>query len=461
MLPFWQIRPPHPSSSAAWYAARMPGPEPCDLLVRGDVVLTMTDGLPEIADGAVAVTDGRIVAVGASNDLAARFDPADELVGGIVMPGLVNTHGHAGMTLYRGLGDDMPLERWLHEFVWPAEQRFTTPENVALGTRLAIAEMLASGTTTFTDMYFFQATVGEVAAEAGIRALLGQAVIGFPVPGCPDIETSFRKADELAATYRDHPLIDVSMALHAVYTLSPDQLRAGAEHAARLGVPLQIHVSETTTEVANCRETHGMSPPELLAETGVLRAGTICAHGVHMTESDIALLRETGAGVSLNPESNMKLGSGIPDVAGLLASGIGLGLGTDGAASNNDLDLWDSVRLAALLPKGTGMDPEAVPAAEAVRLATRGGAELLGLGDEIGTLEPGKRADLCVIDTDAAHLTPAYHPTSLLAYAVHGSDVVHTVVDGRPVYRDRRHLTLDLPATRAAVNKLARDIASA
>ena len=433
--------------------------KPCDLLIFGDVVLPMTSGLPELADSAVVVVDGAIAEVGAAADLRARWEPGDEIRGGVVLPGLVNTHGHAGMTLYRGLGDDMPLEKWLHEFVWPAEKLLATEENVAAGTQLAIAEMLASGTTCFADMYFFQQRVGDVASACGIRTLLGQAVIGFPVPGCPTPEHAFEKVRALHERFAGDPLVDTSMALHAVYTLTPELLARGAEVAGGLGVPLQIHVSETETEVRNCRAEHGLTPPALLKRTGVLRRGTICAHGVHLTDEDVALVRDSGAGVSLNPESNLKLASGIPDIAGLLAAGIPLGLGTDGAASNNDLDMWDSVRLAALLPKGVTRDPEVVPAGAAVRLATAGGAAVLGLADRVGTLVPGMRADLCVIDTDAAHLTPLYHALSHLAYATHGSDVIHTVVDGRVVYRDRVHTTLDLESTKNEVRRIAAKIA--
>jgi 5-methylthioadenosine/S-adenosylhomocysteine deaminase len=437
----------------------MPERTACDLVVSGDYVLPMTDGLPVLEDAAVAVLDGAIVAVGPRSDVARRFAGKDEIAGGIVLPGLVNCHGHAGMTLYRGLGDDMPLMEWLQDFVWPAEKRFTTPENVALGTRLAVAEMLASGTTAFADMYFFEDVVGGVCADAGIRVLLGQAVIGFPTPDAPNAGASMQKCATLAAKYRGHPLVRVSMALHAVYTVSPENLATGAKEAARHGIPIQIHMSETEREVADCVAATGMRPPQLLAKTGVLRKGTICAHGVHMTAEDVALVRDAGAGVSVNPESNLKLASGVPDVAGWLAAGLTLGLGTDGAASNNDLDLWDAVRLAALLPKGVARDPTVVPAQEAVRLATRGGAELMGLGDVAGTLAPGKRADLCVIDTSAPHLAPLYHPYSHLAYAVRGSDVLHTVVDGRVVYRDRRHTTLDVAAIRADVRRIAREIA--
>jgi 5-methylthioadenosine/S-adenosylhomocysteine deaminase len=434
---------------------------PCDLVVRGDFVLPMTDGLPVLEHAAVAVTDGAIVAVGPAAEIARRFAAKDEIAGGIVMPGLVNCHGHAAMTLYRGLGDDMPLMEWLHDFVWPAEKKFTTPANVALGTRLAIAEMFASGTTTFADMYFFEDAVGRACADAGMRVLLGQAVIGFPTPDSPNAGASIQKCAALVNEFRGHRLVRVSVALHAVYTVNPEQQASAAREAARLGIPIQIHMSESEREVADCVAVHGLRPPQLLAKTGVLRPGTICAHGVHLTAEDVALVRDAGAGIALNPESNLKLGSGVPDIAGFVAAGLRLGLGTDGAASNNDLDLFDAIRLAALIPKGVARDPALVPAEEAVRMATRGGAELLGMGALTGTLEPGKRADVCVIDTSAPHLTPMYHPYSHLAYAVRGSDVMHTVVDGRVVYRDRRHTTLDVAAIRAEAAALAREIAAA
>src|SRR5262245_16829771 len=431
----------------------------CDLLVRGGFVLPMTDGLPVLRDGAVAVTDGAIVAVGARDDLARAWAPKDEIAGGIVLPGLVKPHGHAAMTRCGGLGADLPLGEWLEHVIWPAEKRFTTPANVAAGTRLAVAEMLASGTTAFADMYFFEDAVGRVCADAGIRVLLGQAVIGFPTPDAPSAGASFARCVALTEAFRRHPLVRVSMALHAVYTVSQEQQAQGAEEAARLSTPTQIHMSETEHEVAECVKATGLRPPQLLAKTGVLRKGTICAHGVHLTQYDVELLRSSGAGVSINPESNLKLGSGVTAVAGLLAAGVTLGLGTDSAASNDDLDLWDSVRLAALLPKGIARDPTLVPAREAVRMATRGGAELLGFDDVIGTLVPGKRADLCVVDTNAPHLTPIYEPYAHLAYAARGSDVIHTVVNGRVVYRDRRHTTLSVPAAISEVALIAREIA--
>ena len=236
----------------------MPERVPCDLLVRGDFVLPMTDGLPVLEGAAVAVRSGAIVDVGPAADLASRYEPRDEIAGGIVLPGLVNCHGHAGMTLYRGLGDDLPLLEWLQEFVWPAERRFTTPENVAIGTRLAVAEMLASGTTAFANMYFFEDVVGQVCADAGIRVLLGQAVIGFPTPDSPDAGASFRKCEALAGAYRGHPLVRVSMALHAVYTLTPEQLEEGARHAERIGLPIQIHMSESEQEVTDCVKATGL-----------------------------------------------------------------------------------------------------------------------------------------------------------------------------------------------------------
>ena len=427
----------------------------CELLVTGDFVVTCDDADRVVQDGAVAVQDGCIVAVGAAAELESRYDPVDRLRGGIVLPGLINTHGHAAMTLYRGLGDDLPLMTWLQDCIWPAEKEFTTPGNVRLGTQLAVAEMLASGTTTFADMYFFEDQVGEVADETGIRALLGQAVIGFPTPDAPDTGTSFRRGEELALRYRDHPRVNVSAALHSVYTLSPQQLSAGAQHASDLGIPIQIHMSETAEEVRNCVERHGVSPPALLQQTGLLRKGTICAHGVHLTDADRELLRDHEAGVSLNPDSNLKLGSGIADVPQLLAAGVPLGLGTDGAASNNGLDLWHALRLTALLHKGVHEDPLAVPAPVALNLATRGGAELLGMSASVGRLSEGLQADLCVLDTASAAMTPLYDPRSHLAYVATGRDVIHTVVAGRVLYRDRLHTTLDLGEVRARMTELA------
>jgi 5-methylthioadenosine/S-adenosylhomocysteine deaminase len=436
-------------------------PERCDLVVRGDFVLPVTPGFPVIEDGAVAVTGGAIVAVGPRADVEARFAADDAIGGGIVLPGLVNCHGHAAMTLYRGLGDDLPLHEWLTGFVWPAEKQFTTPENVALGTELAVAEMLSSGTTTFADMYFFEDQVGDVCARAGMRVLLGQAVIRFQTPDAPSGDAAIDRLRSIVDRWRGNPLVGVSLAMHAVYTVPPAMLRHGADQAAALGVPIQIHCSETRKEVEDCVHEHGVTPPRLLADNDVLREGTILAHGVHLTDDDVALIRDRGAGVALNPESNLKLASGIADVSKLLASGMKLGLGTDGAASNNDLDLWDAIRLAALLPKGVHESPTIVPAAQAVELATRRGAELLGMADRIGTLEPGKRADLCVVDTSAAHLIPLYHPESHLAYAACGSDVMHTVVEGRVVYRDRRLTTLDLGSIAARVRALAPQIRAA
>jgi len=427
----------------------------CELLVTGDFVVTCDDADRVVQDGAVAVQDGCIVAVGAAAELESLYDPVDRLHGGIVLPGLINTHGHAGMTLYRGLGDDLPLMTWLQDCIWPAEKEFTTPENVRLGTQLAVAEMLASGTTTFADMYFFEDQVGEVADETGIRALLGQAVIGFPTPDAPDTGTSFRRGEELALRFRDHPRVNVSAALHSVYTLSPEQLSAGARHASDLGIPVQIHMSETAEEVRNCVERHGVTPPALLQQTGLLRKGTICAHGVHLTDADRELLRDSGAGVSLNPDSNLKLGSGIADVPQLLATGMPLGLGTDGAASNNGLDLWHALRLTALLHKGVHEDPLAVPAPVALNLATRGGAELLGMSASVGSLSEGREADLCVLDTASAAMTPLYDPRSHLAYVATGRDVIHTVVAGRVLYRNRLHTTLDLGELRARMAELA------
>lgn len=431
------------------------------MIVLGDFVLPMTAGLPVIQNGAVAVTGTTIAAVGPRAEIECDWHAAEVLDGGIVLPGLVNTHGHAPMTLYRGLGGDVPLMEWLTKFVWPAEKRFTTAENVAKGARLAVAEMLASGTTTFADMYFFEDAVGDVCAAAGMRVRLGQAVIKFQTPDAPSGDAAIDRARTIVERWRGHPLVTMSLALHAVYTVPPEMLRSGARQAEALGVPIQIHASETRKEVADCIAQHGVTPPRLLLDTGVLKPGTVCAHGVHLTDDDIALIRDAGAGVSLNPESNLKLGSGIPDIAKLVRSGMRLGLGTDGAASNDDLDLWDAVRLAAQLPRGLAEDPTVVSAKDVMRMATLGGAELLGLDQVCGSLVPGKQADLCVVDTSSARMTPVYEPWTHLVFVTRGSDVRHTLVAGRVLYRDRRLTSIDEDAAKRDVRELAAEIAAA
>lgn len=430
----------------------------CDLVIFGDFILPMTDSLPVIEKGAVAILGNSIVEVGLASEIEKQWQAKERLEGGIVIPGLVNTHGHAAMTLYRGLGDNLPVQEWLSRFIWPAEKQFSTEINITLGTELALCEMIASGTTTFADMYFFQSQVAEASQKAGVRALLAQGVVDFPMPGCSGAQEAIALTKKLVDTWDSSELINFSIGLHSIYALSPELLSEGTEMAGKLGIPIQVHVSESRKEVEECLSRYKMTPAALLKKTGVLREGTICAHGVHLTDEDMCLIADVGSGVSLNLDSNLKLGSGIPRIVQMLNSGMLLGLGTDGAASNNTLDLWNAIRLAALLPKGIAQDPTAISAKQVISLATRGGAELLGLGDKVGTLEVGKRADICVIDLNSVSLTPCYSPWAHLAYAARGSDVIHTVINGQVVYRDRSHLTLDRERIRADVVSLAKQI---
>lgn len=429
--------------------------KPCDLLIHGKFLLPMTDEMPVISDGALAIKGNQIVDIGIFTELKKIWSAKEALEGGIILPGLVNTHGHAPMTLYRGLGDGLPTHEWLTDFIWPAEEKFTTPENVKAGAELAIGEMIASGTTTFTDMYFFEQMVGEAAAQAGMRVMLGQALLNGPFGKLDNIKTAFLLCEELLNKWNNHPLVNISMALHSTYTLTPEFIAEGAKRAIDWNIPIQTHVSETIWEVEECIKNHGMTPTKLIEEAGALRQGTICAHGVHLTEDDITRIVNAGAGVALNPQTNLKLGSGIAPIDKLINSGMLLGLGTDGACSNNHLDLWESIRLAALLPKGINQNPTLVDAKKAIWLATRGGAKLLGLESLIGSLEIGKRADICIIDTTALHLSPIYSPWPLLAYSIKGSDVLHTVIDGKVVFRNRKHTTLDISKVRSKVQKIA------
>jgi 5-methylthioadenosine/S-adenosylhomocysteine deaminase len=377
-----------------------------------------------------------------------------------VIPGLVNAHTHAPMVMFRGIADDLKLMEWLTRYIFPAEARNVSPATVREGTRLAALEMIRSGTTTFADMYYFEEEVAEAAREAGIRAVAGQTLIDVP-GGAPDYKTL---ADALAGTerflkrFQGDPLVVAAVAPHSTYLLGPDALKASFALAARYGAPVLIHLSESSDEQKQVRDRYGKTPTEHLRDLGVLRKGVLGAHGIWLTPGDRALLREAGAGIVHCPQSNMKLASGAAPVAAMLADGDRLGLGTDGAASNNDLDMFEEMLTAALLAKHATGDPTAAPAARVLEMATLGGARALGLEDRIGSLEVGKRADLVVVSRDAARMHPLFDPISHLVYAAKGADVRHVVVEGRPVMEDGKVLTLDEAAVLAAAERLRRQV---
>jgi 5-methylthioadenosine/S-adenosylhomocysteine deaminase len=418
---------------------------PVSLVVTGGTVVTMDGEGRVIADGAVAVDGADIVAVDTAVVIDAQYRGAETIdaSGAVVMPGLVNTHTHAPMVLYRGLADDLALMEWLQKYIFPAEAKTVSPEFVRAGTRLAALEMIRSGTTTYADMYYFEEEIARETRAAGLRAVLGQTVIQFPVADAKTPEEALARADAFIQAFKGDPLITPAVAPHAMYTLDGPTLMAARSLAMRHGVPTLIHLAETRDETRAAAERQASSPVAYLDGLGFLGAGVVAAHAVWASESDIATLRARGVGISHNPESNMKLASGTAPVPAYLSAGVPVGLGTDGAASNNDLDMFEAMRVASLLHKLQTGDPRAVDARTALEMATMGGARALGLAAQIGSLEPGKRADLLVVDMSAARQTPMYDPISHLVYATRGDDVRTTVVHGRVLMRDRTVLSLD------------------
>ncbi|MEN8164779.1 MAG: amidohydrolase family protein [Acidobacteriota bacterium] len=428
-----------------------------DLLVLGNSVLTMEPGMAPIEKGAVAIADGRIVEIGSASDLLEQAPTCEVLDAGncLVMPGLINTHSHLAMSLLRGLADDLPLKTWLEDHIWPAEGQHMDRETVALGTRLAVAEQLLGGVTTTTDMYFFADAVCEVLAEAGMRGVIAESLIDASTPRCATPEEMSAKQRELCEGWQNHPLITPSIAAHAPYTVCAANLVKEAELADEFGVPLQIHLSETRWEVETSIEQKGASPVVYLEGLGFLSEQVVAAHCVHLDRNDIDILAENGVGVSHNPVSNLKLASGVAPVPDMLEAGVRLGLGTDGAASNNTLDLLRDLQIAALLHKSVSGDPTTLPAATVLSAATSGGAQILGLGDRVGILKPGMEADLACFALDKAHTTPIYDPWSHMVFAARAADARHVVVRGKVIVRDRQLMTLDLEGIRAKSAEVA------
>ena len=437
----------------------MPG---CDVLLINAVVLTMDDQFTVHRGGAVAIGGDSILAVGPD---AASYT-ANEVVdcgGRVVMPGLINAHTHAPMSLLRGLADDLRLDVWLMGYMMPVEREFVSPDFVRLGTRLSCAEMIRSGITCFADMYYFEDAVAEAASGAGLRALCGQTVLRFPSPDASSYEDSLALARDFIERWRGHPLIVPAPAPHAPYTTTPDILRACADLAAEFDVPLHTHLSETLQEVDDSRRQYGMPVVPWVRRQGLFGAKVLAAHCVHVDEGEIRALKNAGAGIAHNPTSNLKLGAGVAPVAKMLELGVPVGIGTDGPASNNDLDMFEEMRLAALLAKGIGNDPTAIPARDAVAMATRLGARALHMEHVTGSLQAGRRADLAIVDLETTHNMPAFDrdPGAVyarLVYAAKASDVVDVMCNGRWLMRDRRLLTLDETELAREAREVARRI---
>jgi 5-methylthioadenosine/S-adenosylhomocysteine deaminase len=431
-----------------------------DILITNGLLLAMDKENTCIAPGALAIVGDRIAARGPADDFADwQASQVIDAAGGIVMPGLINTHTHAAMTCFRGLADDLPLMSWLNDFIFPAEAQLDE-HKVYWGALLACAEMIMSGTTTFCDMYLFEGAVAEAARQAGMRAVVGEVLYDFPSPNYGPIERGFAYTEELIDRYREDALVSIAVEPHSPYLCSPDLLRTAFHLSQTHGIPMVIHLAETAGEVEQVRRRYDCTPVAHLARLGVLAPQVLACHCVVLTEHDIALLEEFDVKVSHNPESNMKLASGVAPVPALLEAGICVGLGTDGCASNNNLDLFLEMDSAAKLHKAVRLDPTVMDARLVAKMATLEGARALGLDGVTGSLEVGKKADVIIIDTHKAHLVPMYHPCSHLVYAVRGSDVAGTIVNGRLLMQAGRLLTLDLERIISEVNRFAAQLSS-
>ena len=427
---------------------------PYDTLVYNGIVVTVNPKFEIIQNGWVGILDGRIEAVKA-DDPAAGLPAAATRIdakGGIIMPGLINTHTHLPMTLFRGLADDLPLMQWLNEHIFPAEAKWITPESVEMGTLLGCAEMLLSGTTTCCDGYFLAENVARAVQQAGLRAVLGQGVIDFPAPGVPDPAQNVAYAKNYVDAWQGKsPLIRPSIFCHSPYTCSAKTLIQAKAAADAAGVLFQIHGAETKGEVNQIPNGPHRSAVAYLDKLGVLDSKTLLVHAVWIDDIDIKIIADRGTKVSHDPESNMKLASGVAPIPALLDAGIWVGLGTDGCASNNNLDLFGEMDTAAKLHKVMGHDPTLLNAAQVVRMATIYGSKAIGLSDRIGSLEVGKQADLIIIAGRRPHLAPMYHPESHLVYAANGADVTHVLINGRLVVENREILTFDVEPVMAEI----------
>ncbi|MFP4474660.1 MAG: amidohydrolase [Desulfatibacillaceae bacterium] len=429
-----------------------------DLLITNGTVLTMDRDRTVIPNGAVVVTGDKVTRTGPAAELdgpgAGRVLDAR---GGLILPGLVNTHTHAAMTCFRGLADDLPLMEWLNRHIFPAEEKLTG-DIVYEGTLLACAEMISSGVTCFCDMYLFEDHTARAVADAGMRAVVGEAFFNFPSPNYGALEQGYAHVEGLMEKWRDHPLVNIGVAAHSAYLCAPPVLHRAREIARRWDAVFMIHVSETESEVDEIRKKYGRTPVAHLASEGILGPRLLAAHCVALKDGDVEHLARTDTKVAHNPESNMKLSSGVAPLRELLDAGVCVALGTDGAASNNNLDMLGEMDTCAKLHKAATGDPTTADAATVLAMATRNGARALSMEDSIGSLEPGRQADIIVIDTNRPHLTPPRDPVSALVYAARGGDVLHSVINGRVVLENGRLATIDLARSIARVREIRKVI---
>ncbi|MEW6127339.1 MAG: amidohydrolase [Acidobacteriota bacterium] len=428
--------------------------ERVDFIIRGGTVVTMDGNSRVIENGAVAIRGERIVAVGTSAEIARQFTAARIInaSGKAVMPGLINTHTHVPMGLFRGIADDLILSEWLTKFIFPAEAKNVDEEFVRWGTRLGCLEMIKGGTTTYVDMYYFEDAIADETVKAGMRGVLGETVIDFPVPDNKTWDAAMRYTERFIKKWKGHTLITPAIAPHAPYTVSTEHLKQTNALSEKYGVPLVIHVAEAPTETEDIKKRYNATPAAYLESIGLLSNRTIAAHSVWLSDEDIKTFAAREVGVGHCPQSNMKLASGVARVPEMLKAGVNVGLGSDGAASNNDVSIWEEMDSAAKLHKLHWNDPTVVNAKEALEMATIRGARAIHLEKEIGSLEAGKRADLIIVDINSDHQTPMYNIYSNLVYATKASDVETVMINGKPVMTNRRVLTIDEPRVKLKAN---------
>ncbi len=404
----------------------------------------MDDKMSVFNDGVVAVDDDEIIAIG-EKEILEKYKSEKIIDAGnsIIMPGLINTHTHAAMAYFRGLADDLPLPVWLEKHIWPAEAKYVNKNFVKKASALACLEMIKSGVTCFNDMYFFEQETASVASRIGMRALIGEVILDFHTPSCKTPKEALKKTEEMILKYKDSELISVAVAPHSIYTCSEENLSKSKELADKYSINLHIHISETEKENKDCLRDNEKSPVKYLDELGILNNKTIAAHSIWLDDEDIEIYKNRQVKISHCPISNMKLASGIMNFKKMRESGLVISLGTDGAASNNTLDLFSEMRACALLHKVNNLNPEIASATEIVKAATINGAKILGMDDKIGSLEIGKKADIITVNLNKPHLTPIYNPCSHLVYAVNLADVENVIVNGKLIMQNREVLGLD------------------
>ncbi len=431
--------------------------EKIDILIKNGMIMTMDDKNTIIENGFLCITGDHISQVDRFSENKYLAEKVIDARGGIVLPGLINGHTHAAMSLFRGLADDLPLMDWLNHYIFPVESRMDA-DFVYTGTMLACAEMLMNGTTSFCDMYLFEEEVASAAKNAGMRCLVGEVLYDFPSPNYGTVDNGLLYTESLIRKWQDDPLVSIAVEPHSLFTCDPSLLKKAHTLSRQYDVPLIIHVAETLQELDEIQRKYNKRPVEHLQSLGLLGPHLIADHCVHLDHNEIRMLADHGVKIIHNPESNMKLASGIAPVPEMLHHGLAVGLGTDGCASNNNLDLFTEMDITAKLHKIQHMDPTVMDAVTVLRMATIDGARALGMDHIIGSLEPGKKADVIILDINKPHLTPIYNPYSHLVYSAKGSDVFCSIINGRPVMEDRRLLTIDLDEIMSRSREKASDV---